>query len=88
MEPVTLIRWATLLVVLAVLGIVAIAYYRTRLRQILVLLLLDALVGVNVLAAIANSLFEEGVPHLQLLSALLAFGIAVLLLATVTRRFE
>ena len=88
MELVTLIRWGTVLVVFTVFVIVAVAYSRTRLQQLLVLLLLDAPVGANVLASIANSLLGDGVPHLQLLSALFAFGIAVLLLVTVTHRFE
>jgi len=42
----------------------------------------------NVLASVSDNLLADGVPHLQLLSALLAFGIALLLLATVILRFE
>lgn len=88
MEPVTIIRWATLFVVFIVFVIVAIAYYRTRLQRVLVLLLLDALVGLNVLVSVSDNFFEQGIPHFELLSAVLAFGIALLLLLTVTHRFE
>ncbi|GGL71721.1 hypothetical protein GCM10009039_32250 [Halocalculus aciditolerans] len=88
MEPVTVIRWVTLLVVFVVFVFVAIAYYRTRFRRLLVLLLLDALLGLNVLATVGEDFFDNGVPYFGLLTSLLGLGIAILLLVTVVRRFD
>lgn len=77
----------TLLVVLVVLAFVGVAYYRTRIRRLLVLFLLATLLGVNMLVTVAEDLLEEGVPHFDLLSSLFGLGIALLLLVTIVRRF-
>lgn len=86
-EAELIISAITLLVVLVVLAFVGVAYYRTRIRRLLVLFLLAALLGVNMAITIAEDLLEEGVPYIELLSSLFALGIAVLLLVTIVRRF-
>jgi hypothetical protein len=87
-EPETLINVATLLITLAVFMITALAYYRTRLRGVLIVSLLAALLATNILVEVGDEFLEEGIPNFELLTSLFALGIAVLLLATVIRRFE
>lgn len=87
-EAEVVVSGVTLAVVLVVLLLVGIAYYRTRIRRLLVLLLLAALLGVNMVVTLAEEFLEEGVPRIELLSSLFALGIALLLLATVVRRFR
>ena len=86
-EAETLINSLTLVVVLIILAFVGVAYYRTRIRRLLVLLLLASLLGVNMVVALAEDLLEQGVPYIEVLSSLLALGIALLLLVTIVRRF-
>jgi hypothetical protein len=83
-----LVNAVTLAVVLVVLVFVSIAYYRTRLRGLLVLFLLAALLGVNMGVSLAEEFIEAGVPYLDLLTSLLSLGIALLLLVTIVRRFS
>lgn len=86
-EAELLINTATLLIVLVVLAFVGVAYYRTGIRRLLVLFMLAALLGVNMVVALAEEFLEQGVPYIELLSSLFALGIAVLLLVTIVRRF-
>jgi hypothetical protein len=87
-EPETLINVATLLITLAVFLVTALAYYRTRLRGVLIVSLLAALLATNILVQVGDDFLEDGIPNFELLTSLFALGIAVLLLATVVRRFE
>jgi hypothetical protein len=87
-EPETLVNVATLVITLTVFLITALTYYRTRLRGVLVVSLLAALLATNILLDVGDEFLEEGIPNFDLLTSLFAFGIAVLLLATVIRRFE
>lgn len=87
-EAELIISTITLLIVLVVLAFVGVAYYRTRIRRLLVLLLLAALLGVNMVVTIAEEFLEQGVPYIELLSSLFALGIALLLLITIVRRFR
>lgn len=87
-EPETLIRVLTLLITAAVVLVTAIAYYRTRIRRVLVLALLAALVATDLLLEVGDEFLEEGIPNFELLTSLFALGIALLLLATVVWRFE
>jgi hypothetical protein len=87
-EPKTLINVATLLITLAVFLVTALAYYRTRLRGVLIVSLLAALLATNILVQVGDDFLEDGIPNFELLTSLFALGIAVLLLATVVRRFE
>lgn len=82
------INSVTLLVVLVVLAFVGVAYYRTRIRRLLVLFVLAALLGVNMAVTLAEDVLERGVPHVEVLSSLFALGIALLLLLTAVRRFS
>lgn len=88
LEPETLIGILTLVITLAVFLITALAYYRTRLRRVLMVALLSALLATNVLLDVGDEFLEDGIPYFELLTSLFALGIAVLLLATVVRRFE
>lgn len=88
LEPELIVHGLTLAIVLLILVFVGIAYYRTRLRQLLVLLLLAALLGLNVLITLSEDILEEGVPYFGLLTSLLGLGIALLLLITIARRFR
>lgn len=83
-----LVNVVTFAIVLVVLAFVGIAYYRTRINRLLVLLLLSALLGTNMLVAIAEEFLEKGAPYIDLLTSLLSLGIAVLLLVTVISRFS
>jgi high-affinity Fe2+/Pb2+ permease len=87
-EPETFIRALTLLVTMAVVLVTALAYYRTRIRRILVLALLAALLATDLLLEIGDEFFEEGIPYFELLTSLFALGIALLLLSTVVWRFD
>jgi high-affinity Fe2+/Pb2+ permease len=87
-EPDTFIRTLTLVVTMAVFLVTAIAYYRTRVRRVLILALLAALLATDLLLEIGDEFLEEGIPHFELLTSLFALGIALLLLATVVWRFE
>jgi hypothetical protein len=78
-EPETLIRSLTLLITTVVFLITALAYYRTRMRRVLILALLAALLATDLLLE---------VPYFELLTSLFALVIALLLLATVVWRFE
>ena len=78
----------TLLVTVIVFVFVGIAYLRTRIRRLLVLLLLSGLLGVNMVVTLAEDILEGGVPYVELLSSLFALGLALLLLATVLRQFS
>lgn len=88
LEVELLVRALTLLVVLVIVAFAVIAYYRTRRRQVLVLVLLASLLGVDILLTIGEELLEEGVPSFRLLTSLFALGIALLLLATIIKRFS
>ena len=87
-EAELLISATTLLIVLVILAFVGVAYYRTRLRRLLVLFLLALLLGVNMVVTITEEFLEQGVPYIELLSSLFALGIALLLLITIVRRFR
>ena len=87
-EPETFIRALTLLVTMIVVLITAFAYYRTRVRRILVLALLAALLATDLILEVGDEFFEEGIPHFELLTSLFALGIALLLLSTVIWRFD
>lgn len=87
-EAELIISAITLVVVVVILAFVGVAYYRTRLRRLLVLFLLAGLLGVNMVVTIAEDLLERGVPYIELLSSLFALGIALLLLVTIVRRFK
>lgn len=78
----------TLLVTLIVFVFVSIAYLRTRIRRLLVLLLLSGLLGVNMVVTLAEDILEGSIPYVELLSSLFALGLALLLLATVLRQFS
>jgi drug/metabolite transporter (DMT)-like permease len=88
LEPETLVNIATLLVTLTVFLITAVAYYRTRIRRVLVVSLLAALLATNILVEEGDEFLEEGIPNFELLTSLFGLGIALLLLATVVRRFD
>jgi drug/metabolite transporter (DMT)-like permease len=88
LEPETLVNVATLLVTLTVFLITAVAYYRTRIRRVLVVSLLAALLATNILVEEGDEFLEEGIPNFELLTSLFGLGIALLLLATVVRRFD
>ena len=88
LEPENLINVVTLLITLAVFLVTALAYYRTRLRGVLIVSLLAALLATNIILAVGDEFLEEGVPNFELLTSLFALGISVLLLLTVLRRFE
>lgn len=87
-EPENLIRTLTLVVTTAVVLVTALAYYRTRARRILVLVLLAALLATDMLFEVGEELFEEGIPYFELLTSLFTLGIALLLLLTVVWRFD
>lgn len=87
-EPETFIRVLTLLIITAVFLVTALAYYRTRVRRVLILALLAALLATDLLLEVGDDFLEEGIPHFELLTSLFALGIALLLLATVVWRFE
>ncbi|WP_435099267.1 hypothetical protein [Halorubrum sp. N11] len=87
-EPETFIRALTLLVTMIVVLVTAFAYYRTRVRRILVLALLAALLATDLILEVGDEFFEEGIPHFELLTSLFALGIALLLLSTVIWRFD
>jgi hypothetical protein len=87
-EPDNLLNVITLLITLGVFLITAVAYYRTRLRGVLVVSLLAALLATNILLEVGDEFLEEGIPNFELLTSLFAFGISLLLLVTVIRRFD
>jgi len=87
-EPTLIFRALSLLVVLIIVVFSLIAYYRTRRGQILVLLLLATLVGVDILLTIGDETLENGIPSFNLLTSIFTFGISLLLLATIIRRFS
>lgn len=82
-----LVNAITLLIVGVILVFVGVAYVRTRMRRLLVLFLLAALVGINMVITTAEDVFDRTIPHIELLLSLLTLGIALLLLATVVRQF-
>jgi high-affinity Fe2+/Pb2+ permease len=84
----TFIRALTLLVTMIVVLVTAFTYYRTRVRRILVLALLAALLATDLMLEVGDEFFEEGIPHFELLTSLFALGIALLLLSTVIWRFD
>ncbi len=88
LEPENLINVVTLLITLAVFLVTALAYYRTRLRGVLIVSLLAALLATNIVLEVGDEFLEEGIPNFELLTSLFALGISVLLLMTVLRRFE
>lgn len=88
LEPENLINVVTLLITLVVFLITALAYYRTRLRGVLIVSLLAALLATNILVQVGDEFLEEGIPNFELLTSLFALGISLLLLMTVLRRFE
>jgi asparagine N-glycosylation enzyme membrane subunit Stt3 len=88
LEPENLINVVTLLITLAVFLVTALAYYRTRLRGVLIVSLLAALLATNIVLEVGDEFLEEGIPNFELLTSLFALGISVLLLLTVLRRFE
>ncbi|ERH08721.1 MAG: hypothetical protein J07HX64_00468 [halophilic archaeon J07HX64] len=88
LEPENLINVVTLLITLVVFLITALAYYRTRLRGVLIVSLLAALLATNILVEVGDEFLDEGIPNFELLTSLFALGISLLLLMTVLRRFE
>lgn len=86
-EVEAVINSITLALVVVVLVFVGVAYHRTRIRRLLVLFLLAALLGVNMAVTLAEDFLEQGVPYIDLLTSLFALGIALLLLVTIARRF-
>ena len=88
LEPENLINVVTLRLTRAVVLGTALAYYRTRLRGVLIVSLLAALLATNIILEVGDEFLEEGVPNFELLTSLFALGISVLLLLTVLRRFE
>ncbi|WP_435178586.1 hypothetical protein [Halorussus sp. AFM4] len=86
-EAEILINSLTLLIVLVVLTFVGVAYYRTRIQRLLVLFLLAALLGINMVVTLAEDFLEQGIPYIEVLSSLFGLGIALLLLLTIVRRF-
>lgn len=87
-EAENVINLVTFLITLAVLSVTLVAYYRTRLRRILVLALFAALLATQILLDVGDDFLEEGIPHFEVLTSLFGLGIAVLLLITVVRNFE
>lgn len=87
-EAENVINLVTFLITLAVLSVTLVAYYRTRLRRILVLALFAALLATQILLDVGDDFLEEGIPHFEVLTSLFGLGIAVLLLITVVRDFE
>lgn len=87
-EAELIVNSATLVIVAVVLVFVGVAYYRTRVTGLLVILLLSTLVGVNMIVATVEDLLARSFPHLELVSSFLALGTALLLLVTVIRRFS
>jgi phosphoglycerol transferase MdoB-like AlkP superfamily enzyme len=87
-EPEMFIRVLTLLITMMVFLVTAIAYYRTRVRRVLILALLAALLATDLLLEVGDEFVEEGIPYFELLTSLFALGISLLLLATVVWRFE
>ena len=87
-EAELIVNSITLVIVAVILVFVGVAYYRTRITGLLVILLLATLVGANMIVATAEDLLAGIFPHLELFSSLLALGTALLLLATVIRRFS
>ncbi len=88
LEPEYLIRTITMVIALSVTAITLLAYYRTRIRRVLVLALLSALLTVDMLLEVGDEFLEDGVPYFELVTGLFGLGIAVLLLLTVVWRFE
>ncbi len=87
-EAELIIEAATLGLVLVIIGLVGVAYRRTRISRLLVLLLLATLLGLNMVVDIAEEVLEETVPSVELLTSLFSLGIAVLLFVTVMWRFD
>lgn len=81
------IRGLSLLIIFSVLVFVSIAYYRTRIRRLLILFLLAGLLAVNVLLDIVEHV-EAGLPFMGIVTSTLGLIIALLLLATVVQRFR
>lgn len=88
LEPEYLIRTITMLIALSVTAVTLVTYYRTRLRRVLVLALLSALLTVDILLEVGDEFLEDGVPFFELATALFGLGIALLLLLTVVWRFD
>lgn len=88
LEPEYLIRTVTMLIALSVTAVTLLAYYRTRLRRVLVLALLSALLTIDMLLEVGDEFLEDGVPYFELVTALFGLGIALLLLLTVVWRFD
>lgn len=87
-EVETIVNILTLVVVVVVFTFVSIAYYRTRIPRLLVLLLLTGLLGGNMVVALSEDFLESGVPGIEIITSLFSLGIAVLLLVTIIRRFS
>ncbi len=88
LEPEYLLRTVTMLIALSVTAVTLLAYYRTRLRRVLVLALLSALLTVDMLLEVGDEFLEDGVPYFELVTALFGLAIALLLLLTVVWRFD
>lgn len=80
------IRGLSLLIIFSILVFVSIAYYRTRLQRLLILFLLAGLLVINILLDIIEHI-EEGIPFFGIITSTLGLIIALLLLATVVKRF-
>lgn len=87
-ETETLVHLVTFAITLVVLSVTLVAYYRTRLRRILVLALFAALLATQILLEVGDDFLEEGIPYFEVLTSLFGLGIALLLLVTVVRSFE
>lgn len=88
LEPENLIRTVTMVIALSVSLLTLLAFYRTRLRRVLVLALLSALLAVDILLEVGDEFLEDGVPYFELATSLFGLGIALLLLLTVVWRFD
>ena len=87
-EPETLINVATLLITLAVFLVTALAYYRTRLRGVLIVSLLAALLATNILVQVGDDFLEDGIETFKSMANQCPRRTVVLLHETSVRRCE
>jgi hypothetical protein len=87
-ETENLIHLVTLVITVGVLTLTLVAYYRTRLRRLLILALFAALLATQILLEVGDDFLEEGIPYFETLTSLFGLGIAILLLITVVKNFE
>lgn len=82
------IRSISFLIIFGVLMFVSIAYYRTRIQRLLILFLLGGLLAINILLDMIEHLTAVGISFFGLITSTLGLIIALLLLATVVKRFK